>query len=187
MDFDIPADKSEIKVEVISGGPGDGSPASVHWIGAGLVVASPFDVIIDVEKLILVPSGTVCDDGKPAVLTMEYTAGDDISNPQEGKAKILFDILSGETPVRVIASDKDKPFDSKAKVWFDGVVNLNETFDIEAANGGANRLKASTFVHILEDGTDAPLQLVVFHTSCSKPLNLGDEFGAVTLLGSVPE
>ena len=191
IDFVVPAGATEITVEVISGGPGAGGPASLHWIGAGLAITPAFDPgnpAIDIEKLILTSSGgdNICDDGKPQLLTMLYNGGNTISNTQGGKAKFIVNDLGSESPVRIIASDKDKTFDSKAKVWFDGLVASGDTFDIDAAEAGQSRLKSNTVVHIL-DLDDNILQSVKFHTSCSQPLNVGDQFGGVQLVAFVLE
>ncbi|MCH8869786.1 MAG: hypothetical protein IIC85_08745, partial [Chloroflexi bacterium] len=137
------------------------------------------------------PPVELCDTfGKPQVLTMEYTGGSLISNTQGGKAQLKFDApLGSPEPVRIIANDKDNPFDSKAKVWFDSLtasVALNVTFEIDATNAGSSRLKSDTRVHIL-DGNDNLLQTVKFHTSCSKPLNLGDQFAGSQLVGFLGE
>ena len=91
--------------------------------------------------------------------------------------------------MRIIANDKDDPFDDRAKVWFDSgtaTINLGDSFAIDAGNGGESKLKADTRVHIFDD-SGTLLQTVKFHTSCSKDLNLGDQFGAIMLTGFIPE
>ena len=92
---------------------------------------------------------------------MMYVDSSTISNSQEGKVEIKFDMLDNESPVRIISDDKDKPFDGKAKVWFDsddmvGHISLGETFLINALNAGENKLKADTRVHIFNDNGEVP-------------------------------
>ena len=67
-----------------------------------------------------------------------------------------------------------------------GEVNLNETFDIDAMNEGESRLKAETVVFIFDMDNNL-LQSVGFHTSCSQPLNDGDQFGSLVLVGFAAE
>ena len=93
---------------------------------------------------------------------------------------------NGETPVQIRASDKEDPQDDRAKVWFSGEVILDTTFDIDAGNADRNKLKAKMWVHI-SDLNGNLLQTVLFHTSCSQPLNEGDQFGSLILEGFTPE
>ena len=60
-----------------------------------------------------------------------------------------------------------------------------EIFDIDAANAGEDKLKSETWIHLI-DG-DMLLQTVGFHTSCSQPLHVGDQFGASLLVGCLGE
>lgn len=88
--------------------------------------------------------------------------------------------------MHIIATDKANPNDPKAKVWFNGTVGLNDTFDIDAMNAGETLLKADTYVKIFAlNGT--LLQDIKFHTSCSQPLNVGDQFGSLKLEKFIPE
>ena len=129
-----------------------------------------------------------CADGKPQVLMMIYT-GEDCSatSHTQDPDKVSCDGDPSFTgPVRIRATDKENPFDSKAKVWFDDDVALNELFGIDATNAGEIKLKAATFVTIW-GGTGTVLQTLEFHTSCSQPLNVGDQFGSLILDQFIPE
>jgi hypothetical protein len=88
--------------------------------------------------------------------------------------------------VRILSTDKENPDDGGAKVWFDGIVALGETYDIDASNEGASHLPSATFVHIF-DVSGNLLQTVEFHTSCSQPLFEGNQFGASLLVGCISE
>ena len=125
-----------------------------------------------------------CEDGeKPKVLIMRYTGeGSDASNHSQDAKKVS---CSGDpnfaSPVRIIATEKKDINDGK--VWFDGTVELNDTFKIDAMNGGKDHLKSETHVKIFDLNGNL-LQSIKFHTSCSQPLNIGDQFGSLKLEGS---
>ncbi|MCK4365896.1 MAG: hypothetical protein KAW45_07585 [Thermoplasmatales archaeon] len=131
-----------------------------------------------------------CECGeKPSALMMQYT-GEDCSatNHSQDPEKVS---CSGDpmfaSPVHIIATDKSNPDDPKAKIWFNGSVLLNETFNISAVNAGETKLKSNThaFIYNTTDGT--LLQYIKFHTSCSQPLFYGDQFGSLKLIGFSPD
>lgn len=132
--------------------------------------------------------GQFCVGGaKPSVLTMLYT-GDGCSATQHSQdpGKVSCEGDADNTPlVRIRASDKEDPEATDARVWFDGLVVLDETFDIAAANAGKSKLKSKTWVHIFLG--DTLLETIMFHTSCSQPLNQDDKFGSLTLVDFVAE
>jgi hypothetical protein len=181
----IPANVSSLTAQALSVdnlGIG-GSPASFSWIAAGLSVPIP---LLD-----------CCEGDKPKLesITVQYT-GDDCSatnNQQEGgkknKPKVECDGDPGDAdPVYIIASSKEDPDDRKAIVWFEGEVDLDETFAISAMNvPGKTKLKADTWVLIYDAQGGNLLQAVKFHTSCSRPLEVGDQFGSVLVVGCAQE
>ncbi len=133
--------------------------------------------------------GQYCAGGaKPKVLTMRYTGdGCDASQHSQNPDKVSCEgDPAGASPVRIRASDKEDPGAADARIWFDGQVALDETFEIDAANAGKNKLKANTWVHIF-DLSDNLLQTLNFHTSCSQPLSEGDQFGSLILEGLIAE
>jgi hypothetical protein len=87
------------------------------------------------------------------------------------------------SPVHIVASNRA---DLTDKIWFDGTVDLDGTFVIDATNAGANSLSADTYVSIF-DASDELLQQIRFHSSCSQPLLEGDQFGSLVLVGFNPE
>lgn len=153
--------------------------AQKEWVLAG-------NPSIGIEKYTLVvPSqigGDLCDTfGKPQLLTMMYTGDmNQTSNSQDSSKVTVTGVTNDTSPVNILASDKGTPTDSKAKVYFSGIVNLNDSFDINSLNVGDNELRSNTYVHVL-DGSIL-LQTVNFHTSCSQPLVLGDQFGSAKLI-----
>jgi hypothetical protein len=89
--------------------------------------------------------------------------------------------------VYILASDRESPLDRKARIWFEGTVLLNSTFDIDARNAGEEKLKANTWVFIYDRKGGTLLQKIQIHTSCSQPLNVGDQFASLLLVGFIPE
>ncbi|MHC5002499.1 MAG: DUF7467 domain-containing protein, partial [Planctomycetota bacterium] len=134
--------------------------------------------------------GDCCDAGKPRMLSMEYT-GDDCSATMHGQAdnKVSCDDYIDGLPdtVFVLATDKSNPNSNGAKVWFEGVVSMGETFDIDAANEGKKKLKSTTWIHVFDETGLSLLQSVKFHTSCSQPLVQGDQFGSARLADCIGE
>jgi hypothetical protein len=117
--------------------------------------------------------------GKPQKLTMLYT-GDNIIDHTQDPSKVT---ISGNpmfaSPVIIVASEKAN---GGGKVYFSGQVALGETFVIDAKLGGDNELRSETWVTIYDLNGNV-LQSIRFHTSCSQPLTIGDQFGAIQLVG----
>ena len=86
----------------------------------------------------------------------------------------------GASTVRIVATDP-----SGMRKFFDGQVTKGGAFAINAANANRNRLGGETRVKIFDTSGNL-LQEVRFHTSCSQPLNLGDKYGSLLLVGFVP-
>ncbi len=135
------------------------------------------------------PTHDMCEEyGKPHVLTMRYTGdGDDATTHSQCAVKVsVVGDPNDADPVYIVASDKDDPNAHNAGIYFSGVVSLNETFDIDATEAGKSKLKAKTYVHILDPTNHSiVLQTIKFHTSGSQPLFIGDHFGGVQLVGYV--
>ncbi len=133
------------------------------------------------------PPPAFCEDGlKPQSLNMKYT-GDDCSatsNTQEGKVRCDGD-PAGFGPVFIVAASKDNLDDSKTKIWFSGLVGVDDEFVIDATKAGKTKLDADTRVFIFDSEGGTLLQFIKFHTSCSKDLNIGDQFGSLVLEGGV--
>jgi len=127
-----------------------------------------------------IPPGS-CADGKPQALIFEYT-GDDCgatTNDQEGKFECDGD-PAGAAPVQiVITRDANKIFadpDTQA-------LSVGDTVRIGTSNG--SKMKAETEFDVRQ----APdiLQSLNVHTSCSKDLVEGDQFGSMRLIQFIPE
>lgn len=187
----VPAGATSLTVQALSRddfASGD-LPASFAWNAAALALPVPANGAIDIEKYTKVgidaQQGESCDRlGKPVVLTMVYTGDgpDGSSNSQDPSKATVTGDPNDAASVRIIALDKSDPNDNKAKIWFDGTVALDGSFDIDAAAEDKDRLSSNTFVLVF-DLSDNLLQEVQFHTSCSQPLALGDQFGSALLTG----
>jgi hypothetical protein len=70
-------------------------------------------------------------------------------------------------------------------VWSDtgtADISINDLIHVEALDAGKNTLESDTMVQIL-DAADEMIQEVIFHTSGSKPINVGDQFGGLEIVG----
>lgn len=130
------------------------------------------------------PPPATCEDGKPISLTFRYT-GEGCSagnNPQGGSATCTGG-ANFAAPVRILIRDKN----DGTIVYGDTVgVPLQGTATGTAANGGENRFKSNTMVRIF-NASGAIIEENIIHTSCSKPLGVGDQFGSLELIEFIPE
>ncbi len=126
--------------------------------------------------------GLCGDKGKPATLTLRYTGEDCSATITEQSPDKVY--CSGdpdfEDSVIIVATDKENVNDPKAKIFFSGEVALDSTFVMDAATAGETKLKANTFIHIYDLGGNL-LSTVGFHTSCSQPLSVSDQYGSILL------
>lgn len=128
----------------------------------------------------------LCELGKPRALNLEYTGGSCAASQHaqtDGKFACS-GALAGQPLVWIRASDSASP--GSGAVFFEGLVALGEVFEIDASAAGLTRLKANTYLHVFAAQGGALLQSVQFHTSCSAPIALDDQYGAVRLVGYTP-
>ena len=123
---------------------------------------------------------------KAEALVMQYT-GDNVIDHSQDPCKVTVTGDPDDAPVvRIVASSRANIDDPKAEIYFDGEVNLDDTFAIDALLAGKSRLKGQTYVKIFAPGLDGELLgSAGFHTSLSEPLVLGDQFGAIRLVGFI--
>jgi hypothetical protein len=94
------------------------------------------------------------------------------SNHQNGLVQCVGG-ANGDSPVDIVVASAWAP----GTVYADPFgVFLNDTFDVTAAYAGQSKLDTDVTVEI--EG----IEEVQFHTSCSQPLNVGDEFGSFKLV-----
>ncbi len=129
---------------------------------------------LDLEKAVkkVPPALEACDIGKPKALTFQYT-GEACSasiNRQDGK--FVCSGLPTSAPATVkVTKDADKIIPSVTSV------NIGDFVTIITKE---NRLKADLEVNI--GG-----QFLKIHTSCSMPIEVGDQFGSLSLVKYLPE
>jgi hypothetical protein len=123
------------------------------------------------------PEGTSCDSAFTEI-AFEYTGSDcqdPLANPQGGKAKCAGDPTNATGLVNVTYTGKDP---DKITVAPASNIDVGDTFRVTAT--GTDKLKAST--KLLISDADSVEQSLTIHTSCSQPLALGDEFGALKVV-----
>jgi protocatechuate 3,4-dioxygenase beta subunit len=163
-------------------------------IGPGLV-SGDFEVVEGYSRdngllcPLFGPGFALCQLGDPRVLTMNYTGETCVatSHSQDPSRVECIDYGTLPASVYIRASNRSDPYDGGARVWFQGPVDLDSTFDIDATLAGENKLNSDTYVHIFNQAGGTLLQYIRFHTSCSQPLYEGDQFGSLVLVGYVPE
>ena len=120
---------------------------------------------------------SLCDDlGKPKELTFMYT-GDDCDardNDQGKKAKCDGD-LGPTAPVTIIYTGRH-PGD--ISVTPSTGIAIGDPVTIKA-NGGRDRLPSNTKLEITNGVGTQKLEI---HTSCSRPVDIGDQFGSLELI-----
>jgi hypothetical protein len=120
---------------------------------------------------------------KPKILEMKYLGGPNCApdagapcNSQASGKVVVSGNPGNASPVWVVVKNKkgDKTYNAGTSVA------LNGTFFI---NGGTKALDAETKVFIYASQGGALLSSIIFHTSCSQPLVIGDKYGSIQLVG----
>jgi len=122
------------------------------------------------------PPPVTCEDGKPRSLVFEYTGeGCGASNNQQGTKAKCTDVSSlGSAPVQVVLVSNAADY---TVIPSGEVLNPGDRVTISAT--GRDRFDANTALEIRRGGQ--ALQKLEIHTSCSQPLNIGDQFGSLIL------
>jgi hypothetical protein len=134
-------------------------------------------------------SDDICESGfgKPAALTLTYTGEDcdaTSTTQDSGKFSCDGDPMMDPRPY-IVVSDDDEPWNGDARIYFADFVDLGDSFEAEAANAGEDKLTSKTFVSVFTDETcDVLLQQIEFHTSCSQPIRIGDQYGSIRIDGA---
>ena len=149
-------------------------------IGPGLAFGEFAVVFAESER-----GGVVCGFGtavcigphKLRTLTMSYTGeGCDATNhEQDSSAVECSGDPDGATRVYVVATD------NTGASYFDGPVELDRAFVLDAAGTKRGTFGGDTWIEIYDEDGRTLLQQIRFHTSCSEPLKVGDRFGALRL------
>lgn len=128
----------------------------------------------------------VCDE-KPYDITLRYDGDDDTHHDQSGSEVIIYPKVVYPFPntatIKVFSHNKRKP---RLLDTFENV-DIGDLFSV--SNTKSNwRIPPRLVFQIFDPDKDEslPVQTVMFHTSCSQPLNGGDEFGAITVWNALP-
>lgn len=148
---------------------------------AGTSVDFPFGTANDSDDATLLCEEqlNICEDGKPDILKVRYDGDSDTDHDQGLTATIVPpNAIFPAGDVYITVSDqRDKQFAAFSDI------SVGESFNVE---GPQNKIPSTmTFRIFTGPGGGTPLQTVTFHTSCSLPLNAGDEFGAITVVGGI--
>jgi hypothetical protein len=148
------------------------------WVDINTAGTAAFEEGCAVD--LIKPSG--CEIGKPTALELTYT-GEDCSasdNTQDpGKVTCSGDPNGAEPIQVVITKDADKFTVAPA----DETIGLNSTFEIRMKEDD-KEFPSEIMFDIRQGGVT--LQSLRFHTSCSQPLFVGDQFGSVIVTGFFP-
>ena len=130
------------------------------------------------------PPPASCADGKPTKLVFEYTGEscDATTNDQDGKLKCRGDFL-GTEPVQIAVAKRNK----KILVTPPDIgVAIGDMVTIESNRG--KKLPSTLRIKIrrLYGSKMETVQKLRIHASCSKPLEVGDQFGSLILRQFVP-
>lgn len=127
------------------------------------------------------PCTLVCDD-KPIELTLRYD-GDDFSDHDQSGNEVII------SPEVVETFPTDAVIEVYGHKWKSP--QLLDTFEVSIDDfftvKGPRKRIPSRLTFKIYDPLDLknPVQTVTFHTSCSQPLNAGDEFGAITVWSAI--
>ena len=125
------------------------------------------------------PDPDICTDGKSKVLTLLYDADvngmdqhDQISNEVIVEPAVV-PVFPNPAYIKVFGQNKNKA------ALFTGVYNFGDFIEIR---GPRKRIPSRLKFEIwsMEEPVEL-VQTVQFHTSCSQPLTVGDEFGAIVV------
>jgi Secretion system C-terminal sorting domain len=126
----------------------------------------------DCAGTVIDPSPCSCEGANIASIYVLYNGAlcNEGNNDQSGEATCSGSI--GSTTNTLIKVGKS----SGSSEWFEGTLQPLQAFTIFSGNGGANQLDSDTYFTI--GGQSGK-----FNTSCSKPIEVGDQFGGIQVLG----
>jgi hypothetical protein len=123
----------------------------------------------------------VCDD-KPFELTLRYDGDEDSDNNQSGNEVIIIpEDVEGSFPAHATIKVFGHQWKNPMLLGTFEDVPIDGFFTV---SGPKKRIPPRMTFEIWDDDAtegDLPVQTVTFHTSCSQPLDAGDEFGAITV------
>ncbi len=125
-------------------------------------------------------------EGKIKKLTLRYTGGDcgqTLTSQDPSKVGCVDVALPTADPVRIIVANSATP-PPGSNVYTDvSPVNGGDLIEVEHTTCNQTQLSSTTGYWIKDAVTGELIQDGFFHTSCSQPLNLGDQIGALQVYG----
>ena len=109
---------------------------------------------------------------RPSQLTFRYVGGGAISNTQDGRAEFSGSVSGSAT---ICCGD------GQTAPWSCNAPETNIDGTSVFGFGGNNGLDTWTSCRVT--GTNGGSQTLTFHTSCSKPLRVGNQFGSLVVAG----
>jgi uncharacterized repeat protein (TIGR01451 family) len=121
----------------------------------------------------------LCEEGKPASLKLQYDADDDSDHSQDPSQVTISPstVTFPAGPAWIVVTDH-----KESSQVFAGSVAPGASFWV---SGPRKLISSSYWFRIYTAPGGTLLQTINFHTSCSQPLYVGDEFGAITVLGGL--
>lgn len=123
----------------------------------------------------------ICDD-KPRVLTLRYNGNDSSNNRQSGNEVIISPEVVPSFPIEAVIEVYDHKW-KNAQLLGTYDVLIDGFFSV---SGPHRRIPPRLTFKIYHPADLVnPVQSVTFHTSCSQPMDAGDEFGAITVWSAI--
>jgi hypothetical protein len=145
---------------------------------AGVSLEYPYGSVNDSDAATLVCGGKVdicADGGRPSTLKLQYNGTYESDNEQ---GRVGVPNLTGplpSSPVTVKLYDKNE---LEATI---NNVNVGDPLTVYGSWTQSGKIPTTVGVEVFYGSK--LLQSIAFHGSCSAPLNVGDKFGAVTIIG----
>lgn len=147
---------------------------------SGISVNFPFETVNDSDPatLVCIAFDDVCEPNKPTRLRLQYDADSDSSHSQDS-GEVIIDPPDAIFPASVYIEVYGHHNDLIATH-----ANVPPGYVFEVA-GQRRRIppRLEFLIYTAPGGT--LLQHVQFHSSCSQPLETGDEFGAITIVAGI--
>jgi hypothetical protein len=148
----------------------------------GTVTIPPPEPPAPTSDCVIPPPAPYPCDQKIGVLSLRYIGGDcnQTTNDQEGTLE-----CRDYAPVLPVEPVRIRAFKDDSKIYLDtgaATVLLGDTVDASASNAGDSELASNTEIEIFDEFGNL-VQMLKVHTSCSKPIDLGDVFGSVEVVG----
>ena len=126
-------------------------------------------------------SSCLCPEGggKLKSISLEYTGqGCTASNHDQGDKVTCEGEPNFSQPVSILATDRCNLSSRKLKTFANLYnIQLNDVFTVEGTGNSGDKLPANLCVTLSQNGDI--IQQIKFHTSCSVPLEVGDQFGSL--------